>query len=473
MTSNAKKVKLTYRTAKNKKRTATIKVRKGTGARTLAKGSKKIYAQAQASARLRSSARVAVQWSQPTARPTVTPPPATSNGPVAPTVEGWSTQAVTLPFGQREYITATVTGRAYCSGTGPEMVCQHQPDVVVEARKQTGDSWGPWQMTEAFNAGGESYDPPRNATPILRVPTVGTWQVRLRTLANPTNLEVISAPRLVTLLAPVCTRTNTQTFGARTITTCEIVVGNRGLSRLAPRYILTWYGSTPLDQLRPSGFGVSFHGDDVTKAGQEMLWPEDADGNLQVFDYAPDDSMPGWTLSHGAVLIQPLSSYYIWQTYFNAFNGQFAALDMGNDFRALGEYLQTDTYFYMGGSGGSFFLGDTFIKAGIHMAPGPVSLNCGAGGVNNPTAYAGKAIPDYNLWEWLPTRDTTTRAQVQLRFAYGDDGFDAPNMRESYLGYTSLGFDTTEVVYPGAGHCGFIRDDWPALRAWLGAKLGW
>ena len=60
VTSNAKKVKLTYRTAKNKKRTTTITIRKGTGAKTLAKGSKSIVAQAKATSKLRASARILV-----------------------------------------------------------------------------------------------------------------------------------------------------------------------------------------------------------------------------------------------------------------------------------------------------------------------------------------------------------------------------------------------------------------------------
>ena len=60
VTSNAKKVKVAYRTAKNKKRTATITIRKGKGARTLARGSKSIRAQAKATPKLKASAWVAL-----------------------------------------------------------------------------------------------------------------------------------------------------------------------------------------------------------------------------------------------------------------------------------------------------------------------------------------------------------------------------------------------------------------------------
>ncbi len=60
VTSNAKKVKVAYRTAKNKKRTATITIRKGKGARTLARGSKAIRAQAKATKKLKASAWITV-----------------------------------------------------------------------------------------------------------------------------------------------------------------------------------------------------------------------------------------------------------------------------------------------------------------------------------------------------------------------------------------------------------------------------
>jgi Tol biopolymer transport system component len=60
VTSNAKKVKLTYRSAKNKKRTATIKIRKGAGAKTLLRGSKKIYATALKTKALRASQKARV-----------------------------------------------------------------------------------------------------------------------------------------------------------------------------------------------------------------------------------------------------------------------------------------------------------------------------------------------------------------------------------------------------------------------------
>jgi Tol biopolymer transport system component len=60
VTSNAKKVKLAYRTAKDKKRTAILKIRKGQGTKTLAKGAKITYAQAKATSKLRVSVKVRV-----------------------------------------------------------------------------------------------------------------------------------------------------------------------------------------------------------------------------------------------------------------------------------------------------------------------------------------------------------------------------------------------------------------------------
>lgn len=62
VTSNATKAKLTYRTASNKKRTATVKIRQGSGGKTLAKGSQRIKAQARATSKVRASrwARVVI-----------------------------------------------------------------------------------------------------------------------------------------------------------------------------------------------------------------------------------------------------------------------------------------------------------------------------------------------------------------------------------------------------------------------------
>ena len=55
--SNAKKVKLTWRTAKNTKRAAVLKVRGGEAGKDLPKGAKRIYAQALATSKLRRSVK--------------------------------------------------------------------------------------------------------------------------------------------------------------------------------------------------------------------------------------------------------------------------------------------------------------------------------------------------------------------------------------------------------------------------------
>lgn len=68
-TSNAKKVKVAYRTSKNKKRTTTITIRGGKGSKTLARGSKSIKAQAKATTKLRASLWTAVTGFEPTAGP--------------------------------------------------------------------------------------------------------------------------------------------------------------------------------------------------------------------------------------------------------------------------------------------------------------------------------------------------------------------------------------------------------------------
>ena len=55
--SNARKVKFTWRTAKNSKRAAVLKVRGGEAGKDLPKGAKRIYAQALATSKLRRSAK--------------------------------------------------------------------------------------------------------------------------------------------------------------------------------------------------------------------------------------------------------------------------------------------------------------------------------------------------------------------------------------------------------------------------------
>ena len=89
VSSNAKKVKLTYRTAANKKRTATITIRKGTGAKTLPKGSKRIVAQAKATSKLRTGVKIRVQPYTPpvVTPPVVTPPSAPDTTPPAAVTE--------------------------------------------------------------------------------------------------------------------------------------------------------------------------------------------------------------------------------------------------------------------------------------------------------------------------------------------------------------------------------------------------
>lgn len=85
VTSNAKKVKLAYRTTKGTKRTATIKVRNGVGARTLAKGSTKIKAQALATSKLRASRWMTVPKVVAPVVPTTPTTPTTPTSPSSPT----------------------------------------------------------------------------------------------------------------------------------------------------------------------------------------------------------------------------------------------------------------------------------------------------------------------------------------------------------------------------------------------------
>jgi hypothetical protein len=77
-------VKLTWRTAKNKKRAAVVKVRKGAAAKTLPKGSKKIVAQAKATKKLRIGAKTPIPVYAPP--PVVTPPTGPTPAEPPPTV---------------------------------------------------------------------------------------------------------------------------------------------------------------------------------------------------------------------------------------------------------------------------------------------------------------------------------------------------------------------------------------------------
>ena len=67
--SNAKKVKLTYRTASNNKTSKTVRLRGGHRSKALPAGSHRIYARAKATTRLRASVRVRVRVAAPAARP--------------------------------------------------------------------------------------------------------------------------------------------------------------------------------------------------------------------------------------------------------------------------------------------------------------------------------------------------------------------------------------------------------------------
>lgn len=83
-TSNATKVQVMYRTAKNKKRTATRKVKRGAVTITLPVGSKSITVRAKATSKLASSPWTAATPPAPPAPPTVTPAPVVSPPVVTP-----------------------------------------------------------------------------------------------------------------------------------------------------------------------------------------------------------------------------------------------------------------------------------------------------------------------------------------------------------------------------------------------------
>lgn len=97
VTTNARKVSLTYRTAKGTKRTATITIRRGHGVKRLAAGSTRIHVRARATSTLRRSLLVRVvpvPAEVPGPTPTTAPGPAPSTAP--PTTGAVEVEVVTL-----------------------------------------------------------------------------------------------------------------------------------------------------------------------------------------------------------------------------------------------------------------------------------------------------------------------------------------------------------------------------------------
>ena len=89
--SNARKVKVTYRTSKNRKRSATIKIREGSGVRTLAKGSKRIYVQTLKTKSLRASRRIPIRiqaWSPSPGNPGNSPTGSPATLPLIDNIPG-------------------------------------------------------------------------------------------------------------------------------------------------------------------------------------------------------------------------------------------------------------------------------------------------------------------------------------------------------------------------------------------------
>ncbi len=116
VSSNASKVKVWYRTAKNKSRSTTLTLRKGRAAKTLAKGTKKIYAQAKATKKLRTSPKLRV-WLH-TAKPVIVPTaPATAIPTPTLTVAATPTAAPTSTISVPPVAPTTTSASASPSST--------------------------------------------------------------------------------------------------------------------------------------------------------------------------------------------------------------------------------------------------------------------------------------------------------------------------------------------------------------------
>lgn len=118
VSSNAPKVKVWYRTAKNKSRSTTLTLHKGRAAKTLSKGSKKIYAQANATKKLRTSPKLRV-WLY-TAKPVIVPTaPATAVPTPTLTVAATPTAAPTSTISVPPVAPPTTSASASPPTTNP------------------------------------------------------------------------------------------------------------------------------------------------------------------------------------------------------------------------------------------------------------------------------------------------------------------------------------------------------------------
>ena len=151
--------------------------------------------------------------------------------------------------------------------------------------------------------------------------------------------------------SPSCTNTVTVSISSGDYTQCDIVV--RPLEELfKQRYVLQFAGSSLAD-FKAKGVAVDLHGDGTDPHNR-------------------GDQTDAWARDRGYLLIKPVGHDFrltrCWGCTQSLWHWRMG-LEIGRDLQAFGNSLDTDTFMYWGHSGGSWFLSDSFIGAGINLAP--------------------------------------------------------------------------------------------------------
>lgn len=343
----------------------------------------------------------------------------------------WPTQDLVLRFGERPVIDVGERGVGYYD-TVP---------LVQEARQVLEDgTTGPWrrQSRDTLMGAGYTY-----AAFVLSVPGPGQWQVRVRSLATKEYRSTMSDIRNVSMLEPVCRDRATNADGS--LSQCRITTWSG--DTYDRQYWLQWAGELDLVDTAVAGRAVYLHGD-----GGDPSWPTDPQGTLTTI---PEDLTGDvtWALEHGYVVVNPMATQR-WGSTVSIYGGWNVARGLGRDLAGLGRWLDAGSdVVYWGHSGGSWFLTESYIPAGIDEAPGPVVLNCGAASPYRPRR-ADDYVPPYgNAWTWLPSRQRSLRSEVALRFNYGTKDSLAASIRSAFRTYGDLKFPVNKKTWKGDGHC--------------------
>jgi hypothetical protein len=343
-------------------------------------------------------------------------------------ITGWPTDPIAVDYSVAATRTYKVTG-----GNDPNGSTR---PTEVQARPRTPDGgWGGWRVLQSHRDSGRVQN--------LRLPAPGAWQVRLRVLAWNLWEEEFSAPREVTMRSLACSAPLQGTVAGAAYTRCTVVAYNQ-------TFIVAFNGTGPFDAVRAPVVAVYFHADNQA---------DSLTGDQGLINIVSDQTA-AWALARGYAVVMPIAPHSdppAWGATSPLYDSYTASV-VGRVIRALESSFGATRAAYWGASGGSWFIGGTYLIDGIHLAPGPVAANCGGYGPM-PSRY----------WAWSPAKQPTIRAQIPILFNYGSEDFLAPYAQAGYQGYGALGFVTAQRVWPGAGHCA-IDIDGPTIE-WFEQQL--